>query len=56
MGSKGVVDLSPLVDHRLSVFQREKDILIETLISKLAIEGLDKSVLLGLAWLNKVDL
>lgn len=36
--------------------QGEKGIHIETLVPRLSIEGLDKSVLLGLTRLNKADL
>ncbi len=46
----------PRFNHELRFLERQKPVLVEALIPKLAVEALDKRILHRLPWLNEVQL
>ncbi len=51
-----IVLSSPGLNHKLRFLQRQKPVLVQTFIPKLAVEALNKRVLHRLPWLNEVQM
>lgn len=55
MRALAIVFLSPIFNDFSGMSDREKPVLVEALISELAIEAFDVRILLGLAGINEIQ-